>query len=120
MSSRPQRVRLFEALMYASAAIAVGRYFFFRPLVLPWLFFTLLWWGLVVWLTWLAARRRKEWARHPIYFLFVADLVKSMVFRNFLPPVWSLAFAAMVTLEALACYFVFTGESRAWFKADYN
>jgi hypothetical protein len=111
---------MFEALMYLSAAASIASYLLFWPLdTLP-LALLAFWNGLWILFVWLAARRRKNWARCLIYFWFVTNFVGFLVLKDFMPPAMSLAFVAVKTLEAFGCYFAFTGESRQWFLAQGN
>lgn len=81
--------------------------------------------GVFVWLAtaipmiWLAARRRKNWARWILLGIFVVGTL-NVIARAFLGPIspavagWRLMMAAM---EGGAYVFAFTGGSVAWFAA---
>jgi hypothetical protein len=118
--ARPRRVRLFEGLMYAGYGIAIPTYFYFWPYNSPVTILVFLWWAFVLLLIWLAARRRRDWARKVLFLLYVLELFKFVILRNTLPPDMSLAWIAVMTLEAFAYYFVFTGDGRQWFQTANN
>lgn len=118
MAPRPKRVRLFEALMYLSAAGNTASWFLFWPPGNLELASAAFWNGLWILLTWLAARRRQNWARFVIYFWFVTNFLAFLILEHAMPPAMSLVYAAIKTLEAFGCYFIFTGEGRRWFSSQ--
>ena len=116
-AKRPKGVRRFEVLMYASLALAAVSIPFTTWPVPYLLMFTLaVWWSFIIFLVWLTARRCRDWARRILFVLFCLELFKFYFLRDSFPPIPSLIYAVGVMLEAIAYYYVFTGDSREWFR----
>ena len=117
VAARPKRIRQFELLMYLSVAISAGSYvLLFWPASTIWIFLPAVWWGLTVWLSWLTARRSLDWARRLLLIWLCLDLFKFILMKNLFEPIPSLIYATALSVQAVACYLVFTGESRAYFR----
>jgi hypothetical protein len=121
-SEIPRNVRLFEICIYLSlvpavAAVAVE----YELLNVASAVINLIWWTIIIALIWLTARRRSNIARWVLFYLFISQFLE---IRGFAPDfnayygdyalVGVLGFTT-VALEAVAYYFVFTGDSRDWF-----
>lgn len=67
---------------------------------------------------WLAVWRGKNWARWVLLLLFVASVPFVFVhWQGMLYPAAGFAVALLSTLvQALALYFLFTGDARPWFR----
>lgn len=123
----PSRVVRFEQLMYASLGIGVviavleaNRLAAMAGVGVGFLLvMQLLLIALFVLLIWLIARRRKNWARWVILIFFLLGL--PMLVPDFLEmldanPIVGLLSAIQVILQIAALCFLFTGNSRVWFK----
>ena len=129
----PWNVVWFERLMYASLLLAiVGGYFVMRreaeppadheglnPAILLGIDVALLTAFLSLWVLfiWLAARRRKGWARYVLAALFLMSLF--LYVQNY-GEVINLPFegalnAVQLLMGFIALVLVFTGDARAWF-----
>lgn len=72
-------------------------------------------------LVWLAARRRKNWARWLLLIIavigfFMAYPQMSAAFRT--APLIGAAHLVQFLMEVVALWFVFTGDARPWFRKD--
>jgi hypothetical protein len=113
----PKRVRQFELLMYLSVMIGAGSYVLLLwPVTAVLIFLPAVWWGLTVWLSWLTARRGRDWARRLLLIWLCLDLFKFILMKNLFDPIPSLIYAVALSVQAVACYLVFTSESRAYFR----
>jgi len=116
---RPKGVRRFEILMYAGLAVTLAAMPFQNPAIpAAYLLEAAAWWTFIVLLVWLTARRRKNWARRTLFILFCLELVQFILFRDSLQPTTSLIYVMVTVLEAFAYYYVFTGDSREWFRSS--
>jgi len=116
-AKRPKGVRRFEALMYASLMLAAASVPFMAwPVPAALVVVVACWWSFIVLLVWLTARRRRDWARRILFVLFCLELLKFYFLKDSFPPVPSLIYIAGITLEAFTYYYVFTGDSRDWFR----
>jgi hypothetical protein len=121
----PRNVRRFELLMYAGILIDAASLPFpalsgFPSLTLSIVAFGAGWWGFVVWLVWQTARRAKNWSRWLLFALFLlqtAQLVYLAAMLRLLPPALALMIGVSA-IEAAAYYFIFTGDSRQWFRRE--
>jgi hypothetical protein len=72
-------------------------------------------------LVWLAAWRRKSWARWVLLLIFaialVADFAMPGAYYRSHPFLTEIALASTI-LEAGSLYFIFTGNARAWFDKE--
>lgn len=117
----PKNVRRFEWLIYLAAA-AVVILMPFQGFDLPPSLIVIIavWWSFIFTLVWLAARRRQNWARCLLFGIFVLETVAG---RLLIPtqyyearPIEGLVGFLVVSMQAAAYYFVFTGDSRDWFR----
>jgi len=72
-------------------------------------------------LVWLAARRRKNWARWVLLVIAIAGFFMAYpqiaaAFRS--SPLIGGAHILQFLLEAIALWFVFSGDARPWFRKD--
>jgi hypothetical protein len=126
MMSRPSNVVRFEQLMYVSLGI--------QEIVFLWDWYAdglgsdagialvgqalnLAFFGLFIWL---AARRRKNWARRVLVLVWV--LAGRGYIRRLLPyylahgpDALAFGFATTISIQLVALIFIFTGNSREWF-----
>jgi len=119
----PSNVARFEKLMYLSLGISVilsiRRWYagdltgatFLGPA------FNLVFFVLFIWL---AARRRKNWARWILLLAFIASMD---VVVEVLLPIWrtegldsTLGLSSQLLAQLIALIFIFTGNARAWFR----
>jgi hypothetical protein len=118
MSAIPENVRKFEFLMYFAAAVAIGKYLLLHENAD--LLFVSFWTACVLALIWLTARRRQNWARWLLFILFLFECAEKI----FLTVALKIGFESaslyflISPIEALAYFFVFTGDSVAWFKSE--
>jgi hypothetical protein len=69
---------------------------------------------------WLAVWRRKNWARWILFVLFVAPMpilfLDPFLFRHDHLPMF-IAASSSFFAEAMAFFFIFTGDAKQWFQA---
>ena len=116
---RPANIKRFEILMVLSVAIGI----LWPLLAAPgsptrnfignavWCLFILL-------LARVAVRRHANWARWLLLAIFCLVTVSNIYFRDIMPLATKLLLSLITMIQALAFYFVFTGDSRRWFKPD--
>lgn len=122
----PGRVLWFERLFYLSMALSVIRFVINWPDRMPLVVFAAIY-ALFVFqlvLIWLAARRRKNWARWVLLIFFLASAAAGLVYDGMTggigwtaPSTWS-AILRLVQLlfEDIGLILIFTGRSaRRWF-----
>jgi hypothetical protein len=123
--TRPASVRWFEILMYLTCAVSVFTYGLTRaaiPGMLPGVrgLGVMLWLIVAIPLIWLAARRRKNWARWTLFWLCVVETVwflfRAGLYLSYSG--WTAAYLSMIAIEATALGFAFTGASPLWFAKD--
>lgn len=121
----PKNVRRFEFLIYLAGAIEILTY----PLqgistAFAASAISVAWWGFIILLIWLTARRRKNWARWVLFCLFVLETVlvlgsllgiRAAIYGQGAPFAMPIQLLVLM-IEACAYYFVFTGDSRNWFR----
>jgi hypothetical protein len=114
----PKNVRLFEFLIYGGGVFTIVT-LPFRDIELttPIIIANAIWWGFIVLLVWLTARRRKNWARWALFSLFLLEVTSLLVTMHYLQLTWQELFisVAVILTEGLAYYLVFTGDSHSWF-----
>ena len=117
----PTHVRWFERLMYLAFVVVGGDFLVRGQLsnsVLALAVAAQL--GVIALLIWLAARRRQNWARWLLFALFILETAAfaSDAHGYIANPRIGLVHLVVTLLEATAYWFVFTGNSRAWFGKD--
>jgi hypothetical protein len=122
----PTNVGRFEVLMYFTVAVYVVVNALHRPpiqappivQILAWLVSETLLSGILLLWTWAIARRHKNWARWALLIVYVLSLRDSIRFADHLlavqPIVGCLQLSAYAA-EALAVFFIFTGDARSYF-----
>lgn len=120
----PKNILRFERLMYASLAVALVDFTpasttliasDFRDILLG---LTIIGAGFGIYATmiWLAARRRKNWARWVLLGLFVVDLSTTLPALVHVAGGFALARQLLrQTCQGGALYFAFTGDAMPWF-----
>jgi hypothetical protein len=117
--ARPANIKRFELLMYLAAAISVAAAPFITPDVPASYYVVLALWGaFLFFLIWMVAHRRANWARWLLFALFCLETLYGFYFAPAPPPATAVVRGVITALEAFAYYFVFTGNSRRWFKPD--
>src|SRR5438132_1184650 len=115
----PKNVRRFEFLSYLAGLIFITTLPFVDvPITLAIFIGNLIWCAFIVFLIWSTARRRKNWARWLILSLFIFEAIELSFVQRYYD--WSASLVlirfTVTAIEALALYFVFTGDSNQWFR----
>jgi len=120
-SLRPNNVRRFELLIYLAAATEIVS---LASQDIPWnwaiISATAIYASFIVTLIWLTAHRKQNWARWYLFVLFLLGFFaedSSMLggyYREHQAA--GILDFIVVTLESVAYYLVFTGDSPAWFR----
>ena len=72
-------------------------------------------------LVWFAAQRRQSWAKWALLVLFLVDLYFPVrAFVESMSAIMRTASVVQIVLPIVAFYFVFTGDSRAWFSNTHS
>lgn len=111
----PTNIRAFEALSYAAIFVRLITVLATFPLVefavpLPALLLNTL-------VIWLAARRRKNWARWTLVVWFVVATPVSYLVFPFEFNVWEMALVVATLMEGIAIALVLTRSAQTWFVA---
>jgi hypothetical protein len=115
----PTNVRRFEILIYLAGIITVAttplRGISLTP---PQILENVIWWGFIILLIWLTARRKKNWARWLLFGLFVMETITIpfIVVSHQEGALGLLILLSVSVIEGAAYYFVFNGDSRPWFR----
>jgi hypothetical protein len=113
----PSNVRWFERIfIFAGIFAAVTLPWAGQPVTFSLLAFCLVWWGFVFLLVWLTSRRRKNWARWTLFALFLLET--ALTLKDDLRAHTTADFIRLTvtSLEAISYWFIFTGNSSAWFR----
>lgn len=121
----PRNVRRFEFLSYLAGIIFLTTLVFDDMLAPTMLEFigNVIWCLFIVFLIWSAARRRRNWARFTLLGLFIVEIIE-LTFITGAYYHWSVFLVSLrlsiTGIQGLALCFVFSGDSRPWFRSRMN